>query len=98
MTSPEPVEPRPEYGEAPAPRPRQAAPRRQPSSLTDNPVVDWARAIGLGIRDTAREMLEAGRKSAETGYDEGWKRFDKKTKYRRKANPNAPPPKRKRDK
>lgn len=98
MTSPEPVEPRAEPAQASAPRVRQAAPRRQPSSLEDNPIVDWVRAIGLGLRDTAKEMLDAGRKSAETGYDEGWKRFDKKTRYRRKPDPNAPPPKRKRDK
>lgn len=47
----------------------------------------WTRAIGLGLRDTARDMLEAGRRGARDAYAEGWDRFDQKTKkgrYRRR--------------
>lgn len=51
--------------------------------LTDNPVVGWAKAIALGIGDTARDMLEAGREGAREAMDEGWERFDQKTKHRR---------------
>ncbi|MGI8927059.1 MAG: hypothetical protein ACR2HN_10500 [Tepidiformaceae bacterium] len=43
----------------------------------------WARAIVLGIRDTAESMLEAGRKRARAAREEGWERFEEKTKQRR---------------
>lgn len=48
----------------------------------ENPVVAWARAIVYGIRDTAEEMLEVGREAARKAYDEGWDRYDDKTKHR----------------
>lgn len=51
--------------------------------LTDNAVVGWAKAIALGIGDTARDMLDAGREGAREAMDEGWERFDRKTKHRR---------------
>jgi hypothetical protein len=81
---------------SPEPGPAGDGPRR---TLEDNPVVDWVRAFALGVRDTAKDMLDAGRKGADEGYAEGWKRFDKKTKYRRKPDPNAPsaPVRRRRD-
>ena len=66
---------------------RVRPPRPEPE---DNSPLGWARAIAFGIRDTAKDMLEAGRSGAASGYDEGWKRFDKKTRYRRKPDPNAP--------
>lgn len=66
-------------------------------AIEDNPVVDWVRALALGVRDTAKDMLDAGRKGAGEGYAEGWKRFDKKTRYRRKPDPDAPPPRRRRN-
>ena len=44
---------------------------------------DWLRAIALGLRDTAREMLDEGRKGAKAAENEAWRRFDQKTKYRR---------------
>lgn len=50
----------------------------------ENAVVGWARAIALGIRDTAEDMLDEGRKGAHEAYEEGWKRYDAKTKHRRK--------------
>jgi hypothetical protein len=48
----------------------------------ENPIVGWARAIVLGVRDTAEDMLEEGRRGANDAYQDGWQRFDKKTKYR----------------
>lgn len=45
---------------------------------------DWLRAIALGVRDTARDMLDEGRKGAKAAENEAWRRFDDKTKYRRK--------------
>ncbi|MCZ2108796.1 MAG: hypothetical protein LC118_04410 [Dehalococcoidia bacterium] len=50
----------------------------------ESAVVGWARAVALGIRDTAEDMLAEGRKGAHEAYEEGWKRFDAKTRYRRK--------------
>lgn len=49
-----------------------------------NPVIGWARAIALGIRDTAEDMVEEGRRGAAKAREEGWQRFDAKTKYRRR--------------
>lgn len=49
----------------------------------DNPVLEWFFAIIDGISDTAREMLRRGRESAHDAYEEGWERFDDKTKHRR---------------
>ena len=71
-----------------SPEPLPERPRRE---AEDNSPVAWARAIAFGIRDTAKDMLDAGRNGAASGYDGGWKRFDKKTRYRRKPDPNAPP-------
>lgn len=51
----------------------------------DNPVLEWFFAIVDGISDTAREVLRRGRESAREAYDEGWERFDDKTKNRRKG-------------
>lgn len=53
-------------------------------SRRENPLIGWARAIALGVRDTAEDMLEAGRKGASEAYNEHWDRFDDKTKHRRK--------------
>ena len=55
-----------------------------PGSRPENPLIGWARAIALGLRDTADDMLEAGRKGANEAYNEYWDRFDEKTKHRRK--------------
>ena len=69
----------------PAPRtpePEPLAP--EPPQREEHPIVAWARAILLGIGDTARDMLEAGRQAAREGLDEGWRRFDEKTRHRRR--------------
>lgn len=62
--------------------------QREPGSEGEerggNPVVAWARAVVLGIKDTARDMVDEGRRGADEAYDEGWQRFDAKTKNRRK--------------
>lgn len=54
-----------------------------PPEREEHPAIAWARAVVLGIGDTARDMLEAGRKAAREAMDEGWRRFDEKTKRRR---------------
>jgi hypothetical protein len=83
MTSPEPepevrrTEPEPERREREAPR------RRDWRDLAENPIAGWAKAIALGIGDTAKDMLDAGREGAREAMDEGWERFDRKTKHRR---------------
>ena len=52
----------------------------------DNPIVGWAKAIVFGIRDTAQDMVEEGRRGAQEAYYDGWERFDEKTKNRRKRS------------
>jgi hypothetical protein len=47
------------------------------------PLVAWAKAIVFGIGDTARDMLDEGRRGAREAYDERWQRFDAKTRHRR---------------
>ncbi len=49
----------------------------------ENAIVTWARAIVLGIQDTAKDVLAEGRKGASDAYDEYWQRFDRKTRRRR---------------
>ena len=50
----------------------------------ENPIVGWAKAIAFGIGDTAKDMLAEGRRGAREAMNEGWDRFDAKTKHRRK--------------
>ncbi len=50
----------------------------------ENPIVGWAKAIFFGIGDTAKDMLAEGRRGAREGMEQGWDRFDAKTKHRRK--------------
>jgi hypothetical protein len=82
-----PEEPAPE--EAAAEALREAAgdplgpPALQPEEPRENPIVGWARAILLGIRDTANDVLEEGRQGARAKRSQMWDRFDAKTKHRR---------------
>lgn len=62
---------------APAAHRRERRRRREPALL------DLARAVVLGIRDTGRDMLEAGRTEARKAQDESWRRFDELTHKRR---------------
>ncbi|MDZ7727684.1 MAG: hypothetical protein U5Q44_05495 [Dehalococcoidia bacterium] len=41
------------------------------------------RAVVLGIRDTAKDMLQAGQVEAHRAQDEAWARYDALTRYRR---------------
>lgn len=50
----------------------------------ENPVIGWARAVVFGVRDTAAHMLDEGRRGAREAQEDGWQRFDDKTKNRRK--------------
>jgi hypothetical protein len=81
VTAPEPtdrVEPLPAVrpSHAPAPAAREAR--------EEHGLFGWARAIAFGLRDTAQDMLDEGRKGAHDAYEEGWRRYDQKTKHRRK--------------
>lgn len=57
-----------------------AASEREPR---ENPVIGWARAIVLGIRDTANDVVDEGRKGARAKRSQMWDKFDSKTKHRR---------------
>jgi hypothetical protein len=75
MTTPEPSE-EPVIGETPEPRYRP-----------ENPIVDWARAIYLGLRDTGHDALEEGRRAARRSTEANWRKFDTKTRPRRTPRP-----------
>ena len=51
-------------------------------SLLEGPL-DLARAIVLGIRDTAKDVADGARNEAQAAYEERWTRFEKLTKHRR---------------
>lgn len=63
------------------------SPNTSPGS-GENPVFDWVRALAFGVRDTAKDMLEAGREEARDAYHEYWQRYDAKTKHRRERRRN----------
>jgi hypothetical protein len=65
---------------------RRQRPAAPPASLLDETVA-WARAVGLGLRDTLRDVLDEGRKGAKEAQDQAWRRYDTKTKHRRKPRP-----------
>ncbi|MEO6398555.1 MAG: hypothetical protein ABIP13_08815 [Tepidiformaceae bacterium] len=56
----------------------------EPGEKHGNPVLGWARAVVFGVRDTATHMLDEGRRGAREAQEDGWQRFDDKTKNRRK--------------
>jgi hypothetical protein len=66
-------------------------PAAAPSPFEDiepeNPLIGWAKAIVGGIGDTAKDMLEEGRQGARKAMEEGWDRFDAKTRNRRRSRP-----------
>ena len=73
-----------EPGAPPSPPPpglAQSTGEKRPSD--DNPVLAWARAIAMGVRDTAKDVLDEGRSGAKAKRSQMWDRFDKKTKGRR---------------
>ncbi|MCC6382468.1 MAG: hypothetical protein IT304_08155 [Dehalococcoidia bacterium] len=75
MSSPEPPVP-----------PATPTPPQRGQTGDENAVVVWARAIALGIRDTARDVVEEGRKGARRAYEEGWRDYERKTKGRRRQH------------
>ena len=94
------MQPEEPTGETTAPEEAQPLPPPsplpiEPLAIEDNsggiegvPVLGWAvgwgKAIALGIKDTAEDMLDEGRRASRQAYDEGWRDFDAKTRYRRK--------------
>jgi hypothetical protein len=67
----------------PPPIPAVEAEVVQERENDEHAVVAWTKAIFGGIKDTARQVLDEGRRGAEEAYDEGWRRFDDKTRFRR---------------
>ncbi|MGH2632264.1 MAG: hypothetical protein ACRDG3_02535 [Tepidiformaceae bacterium] len=67
---------------------RPSPPQRKGNFFATNNsfFVSWGRAIVLGVRDTAEEMLDEGRKGAREAFDEGWDKFDARTRYRKARN------------
>ena len=53
------------------------------SALKENTVVEWAKAIALGLRDTAGDVVDEGRRGARAKQSQMWDKFDAKTKHRR---------------
>ncbi len=51
-------------------------------SLLAGPL-ELARALLLGIRDTAKDVADGAREEAQAAYDERWARFEQLTKHRR---------------
>ncbi len=77
-------------GEEPAEDPfaealREAAgdPGAPSSEPRENPLVGWAKAILGGIRDTAQDVVDEGRRGARAKQSQMWDKFDSKTKSRR---------------
>jgi len=73
----------PDRDEANAPEGALPPPSSKPEA-SENPILGWAKAVVFGISDTAKDMLEEGRRGAREGMEDGWDRFDAKTKRRRK--------------
>jgi hypothetical protein len=44
--------------------------------------LDLARAILDGLKDTAHDMVEEGRRGAREANENWWRRFDDKTRFR----------------
>lgn len=50
-------------------------------------LLDLARAVALGVRDTAAEMAHEARRGAQLTRLELWQRYDEKTHRRREQPP-----------
>ncbi|MBI2767488.1 MAG: hypothetical protein HYX53_16455 [Chloroflexi bacterium] len=50
----------------------------------ENALFAWARAIVLGVQDTAKDVVDEGRRGAHEAYDAYWRRYEAKTKHRRR--------------
>lgn len=72
-----PAEPKDEPAAFPAPKLPQRRERAQEA------IVGWARAVAMGVRDTAHDVLDEGRSGARAKRSQMWDRFDRKTKGRR---------------
>ena len=76
-----PAEPLAEPDEGPAAEAAGKPPPRR--KLVENAIVGWARAVAMGVRDTAHDVLDEGRSGARAKRSQMWDRFDRKTKGRR---------------
>jgi len=80
---------RPEEAPADEPRARREIAARTArelrsgaGSLLERPF-ELARAVVLGIRDTAHDVAKGAREEANAAYEERWARFEQLTKHRR---------------
>lgn len=71
MTEPNPPGPLP---------PAEPTALAKPAPREERGILGWARAVVFGVRDTAQDMLDEGRRGAHEAYEEGWRRYDAKTK------------------
>ncbi|HEY4668560.1 MAG TPA: hypothetical protein VIH05_02160 [Tepidiformaceae bacterium] len=46
--------------------------------------LEWAKALVMGVRDTAHDIVDEGREGAREAYDDGWRRYAAKTRRRRR--------------
>lgn len=58
--------------------------RPEPLAGALTEAMGWLRAVALGVRDTARQMMARGKQGAREATEEGWGRFEAKTKHRRR--------------
>jgi len=73
----------PRAGDTPGLEVEPALPRPLKRRRRELPFVDDLRAVALGIRETARDILKAGREEARRAQDEAWSHYDDLTKHRR---------------
>ncbi|MFN0095501.1 MAG: hypothetical protein ACKVVT_12100 [Dehalococcoidia bacterium] len=66
-----------------APSPHEPRPQEPAAEVEERGLIGWARAIAFGIGDTAKDVLDAGRRGAREAHDDAWDRFEAKTKHRR---------------
>lgn len=50
----------------------------------ENAVLSWAKAIALGVKDTAEAMVEEGKKGARRASEEQWREYEAKVKHPRR--------------
>jgi hypothetical protein len=63
---------------------------RTPSFLDEDDehgIVTWVRALVQGVKDSFRDVIDEGRRGTNEAYEEGWRRFERKTRHRRDSPP-----------
>jgi hypothetical protein len=68
-----------------SPEPERRPAHASPPPAEESGLAGWARAIWYGLGDTAHDVLAEARRGAREAQDQGWQRFDQKTRFRRSA-------------